>query len=172
MTVITPAKIEKMIYLIRGQKVMLDSDLASLYEIDTKKFNQAVKRNMKRFPKDFMFQLTKAEHENLRSQIVTSKEGRGGRRYAPYVFTEQGVAMLSSILNSDRAIEVNISIMRTFVKIRHLLASDETLSDRLSKLERGTDQLFRIVFERLDALDGQVPSLPAKRKKIGLKSND
>ena len=108
----------------------------------------------------------------LRSQIVTSKEGRGGRRYAPYVFTEQGVAMLSSILNSDRAIEVNISIIRTFVKIRHLLASDETLADRLSKLERGTDQLFRIVFERLDTLEVQTPSLPLKRKKIGLKSND
>ena len=103
---------------------------------------------------------------------MTSKEGRGGRRYAPYVFTEQGVAMLSSILNSDRAIEVNISIIRTFVKIRHLLASDETLADRLSKLERGTDQLFRIVFERLDTLEVQTPSLPLKRKKIGLKSND
>lgn len=170
MTVVTPAKIEKMIYLIRGQKVMLDSDLAALYEIDTKKFNQAVKRNIKRFPKDFMFQLTKAEHDNLRSQIVTSKEGRGGRRYFPYVFTELGVAMLSSVLSSERAMEVNISIMRTFVKIRHLLASDEMLSDRLSKLQRGTDQLFRIVFERLNSLENQIPSLPAKRKKIGLKN--
>jgi hypothetical protein len=169
MTIVTEAKIEKMIYRIRGQNVMLDSDLASLYEVDTKKFNQAVKRNIKRFPKDFMFQLSKAEYESLRSQFVTSNGGRGGRRYAPYAFTEQGVAMLSSILHSDRAIEVNISIMRTFVKIRHFLSSDENLADRLSNLECGTDQLFKIVFERLDNLEAHAPALPSKRRKIGFK---
>lgn len=166
MTVITPAKIEKMIYLIRGQKVMLDSDLASLYEIDTKKFNQAVKRNMKRFPKDFMFQLTKAEHENLRSQIVTSKEGRGGRRYAPYVFTEQGVAMLSSILNSDRAIEVNISIMRTFVKIRHLLASDENYQIVFLNLSEGQTNFSELSLSDLMLLMGKFHRYLQKERKL------
>src|SRR5215213_1292305 len=120
--------IARRIYLIRGQKVMLDFDLAELYEVPTKVLNQAVRRNLSRFPEDFMFRLTKEEAESLRSQIVTSneglrsqsvtlKEGRGGRRYLPYAFTEQGVAMLSSVLKSERAVEVNIAIMRTFVQL-------------------------------------------------------
>ncbi|MCY4512981.1 MAG: ORF6N domain-containing protein, partial [Bdellovibrionales bacterium] len=150
-------------------KVMLDSDLSILYGIETKKFNQAVKRNLKRFPKDFMFQLTKNEYESLRLQIVTSKNGRGGRRYMPYMFTEQGIAMLSSVLNSEKAIQVNISIIRTFVKIRHLLTSNETLADKLINLEKGTNKLFKIIFERLDGLEESTPTLPVKRKKIGLK---
>lgn len=106
--------IEKMIYIIRDQKVMLDSDLAELYQVDTKVLNQAVKRNLTRFPQDFMFQLTSEECDFLRSQFVTSKIGRGGRRYMPYVFTENGVAMLSSVLNSEKAILINVSIMRIF----------------------------------------------------------
>jgi len=108
-----------MIHEIRGYKVMLDSDLAQLYDVPTHQLNQAVKRNPKRFPKDFMFQLTEDEWESLRSQFVISKNTRGGRRYAPNVFTEHGVSMLSTVLNSERAIEVNISIMRTFVELRH-----------------------------------------------------
>jgi hypothetical protein len=112
--------IEKRIYLIRGKKVMLDSDLAGLYKVETRTLIQAVKRNINRFPSDFMFQLNYQEVASLRSQIVISKTGRGGRRYQPYVFTEQGVAMLSSVLNSERAIEVNIHIMRAFVKLREI----------------------------------------------------
>lgn len=166
---ITAKIIEKMIYVIRGKKVMLDSDLATLYEVDTRTLNQAVKRNIKRFPLDFMFQLTKQEHTDLISQIVISKTGRGGRRKLPLVFTENGIAMLSGILNSDRAISVNIAIMRTFTKIREFLANDEILSERLHKLERGTDKMFRIVFERLDTMESEIPMLPKKRKKIGLK---
>ncbi len=157
-----------MIYVIRGQKVMLDSDLAELYEVETKVLNQAVKRNQARFPPDFMFQISNQELRNLRSQIVTSKNGSGGRRYLPRVFTEQGVAMLSSVLKSERAVMVNISIIRIFVKIREYLNSDEILTERLHKLEKGTDKIFRIVFERLDRLESDIPLLPIKRRKIGL----
>jgi hypothetical protein len=165
---ITPKVIEKMIYIIRDQKVMLDNDLAELYEVDTKVLNQAVKRNLSRFPPDFMFPLSNQEVRDLRSQIVTSKNGSGGRRYLPNVFTEQGVAMLSSVLKSERAVMVYISIMRTFVKIREFLNSDEILSERLHNLEKGTDKMFRIVFERLDHLESETPLLPKKRRKIGL----
>jgi ORF6N domain-containing protein len=117
---------------------MLDEDLADLYGVETKRLIQQVKRNSKRFPQDFMFQLDKAETEALRSQIATSKDGRGGRRYAPYVFTEQGVAMLSGVLRSDRAITVNIAIMRTFVELRRVASSYAALQERLEELERET----------------------------------
>ncbi|MBA3065769.1 ORF6N domain-containing protein [bacterium] len=127
------------IYLIRGQKVMLDRDLAELYGVTTGNFNKAVSRNIERFPDDFMFQMTKKEFENLRSQVATSK--RGGRRYFPYVFTEQGIAMLSGVLNSDRAISVNIAIMRTFVKVREYLV---THKDVLKKLEEHDTQIKTI----------------------------
>ena len=143
-------KIEKAIYLIRGEKVMLDRDLASLYDVETKVLNRAVKRNLKRFPLDFMFQLTAEEAENLRCQIGTSSLRHGGRRYFPYVFTEQGVAMLSTVLNSERAVLVNIEIMRAFVKLRQMLASNVELSHRLEELERKYDKQFRVVFERFD----------------------
>jgi phage regulator Rha-like protein len=170
MSEITPKQIEKMIYIIRGQKVMVDNDLANLYGVLTKNFNKAVKRNIDRFPSDFMFQLTTEEFEILRFQIGTSNEKEhGGRRYMPYAFTEAGVAMLSSVLNSVEAIQVNISIIRTFIKMRHLLASEESLTDRVEKLEKGTDRLFKIVFERLDNVEERVPLLPKDRNKIGLK---
>lgn len=126
--------IENKIYIIRGFKVMVDSDLASLYDVDTKVLNQAVKRNLDRFPDDFMFQISDDEWKNLRSQIVTSK--RGGQRYLPYVFTEQGVAMLSGILNSKRAVAVNIQIMRTFIKLRELALTNKDLTIRLDEMER------------------------------------
>jgi hypothetical protein len=113
------AKIQNMIYEIRGQKVMLDSDLSDLYGVELKTMNQAVKRNIGRFPSDFMFQLTNGEWNSLRSQIVTSKNSRGGRRYVPFAFTEHGILMLSSVLNSDKAIKINIQVMRIFVKMRH-----------------------------------------------------
>lgn len=162
-------KIERMIYVIRDQKVMLDSDLAELYEVLTKNLNKAVQRNLHRFPTDFMFQLTSEEAESLRFQIGTSKPGRGGRRYLPFVFTEGGVAMLSSVLTSDEAARVNISIIRTFIKLRSFLAMENSLSERVTKLEKGTNKLFKIVFERLDSLEDATPLLQSDRKRIGLK---
>jgi len=135
--------IERKIYLIRGHKVMLDSDLAELYGIETKRLNEQVRRNLKRFPEDFMFQLTLAEAESLRSQIATLEKGRGEhRKYLPLVFTEQGVAMLSSVLNSERAVQVNIAIMRTFVKLRQMLASNAELARKLAAMEKKYDTQF------------------------------
>lgn len=128
--------IEKRILVLRGRQVLLDEDLADLYGVETRVLVQQVRRNEKRFPADFMFQLTKAEAEALRSQIVISNEGRGGRRYAPYVFTEQGIAMLSGVLRSDRAIAVNIEIMRAFVELRRVASSYAALQERLADLER------------------------------------
>lgn len=179
--------IERRIYLIRGQKVMLDFDLAELYGVTTKQLNQQVRRNKKRFPDDFMFQLTKEEVEilrsqfvisndnlrsqiatskakdaefrpknaNLRSQIVTSSLGYGGRRYLPYAFTEQGVAMLSSVLNSEQAIEVNIAIMRAFVRLRQMLETNEELNRKFAAVIRKLsthDKYFRVVFDELKKL--------------------
>ena len=158
-----------MIYVIRDQKVMLDSDLADLYGVETRVLNQSVQRNLARFPNDFMFQLTEEEHDSLRSQIVISKKGKGGRRYMPYVFTENGVAMLSSVLNSEKAILINVSIMRIFTRLRSFLLLEKDLSDRVTKLEQGTNQMFKVVFERLDNYEEMVtPKLPGNRKKVGL----
>jgi hypothetical protein len=161
-------QIENFIYIIRGHKVMLDEDLAKLYQVETKVFVQAVKRNINRFPNDFMFQLTIEEHELLRSQFVTST-GRTGRRYPPYVFTEQGVAMLSSVLNSERAVQVNIEIMRTFVKLRQLIASHEDLSEKLQELESRYDHQFKIVFEAIREI--MSPTIPPKIQRIGFGRN-
>jgi hypothetical protein len=163
-------QIEAMIYSIRGMRVMLDSDLAKLYGVETKILNQTVRRNIKRFPEDFMFQLTSEEYTDLKSQFVTSKTGSGGKQKQPLVFTENGVAMLSGILNSDRAINVNISIMRTFVKLRSFLAMDSSNKDELNEFKNEANYLFKIVFERLDDIDDRItPKLPPNRKKIGLK---
>lgn len=139
-----PDIIKSKIYEIRGQKVMLDFDLAELYSTETKVLKQAVKRNIKRFPHDFMFELTSEEFTRLRSQIVTSNK-RGGTRYMPFVFTEQGVAMLSSVLNSETAIEVNISIMRAFVTVRQLLAAPKT--NKTEELEKRVEQLAEYIEE-------------------------
>ncbi|MCL2800311.1 MAG: ORF6N domain-containing protein [Treponema sp.] len=128
--------IQKMIYEIRGKKVMLDSDLADLYEIPTHRLNEAVKRNMKRFPEDFMFQLTEDEWENLRSQFAISRDKHGGRRYLPLVFTEHGILMLSSVLNSDKAIEVNIQIMKIFVHLRQYALSQNDTSEQIVELRK------------------------------------
>lgn len=147
--------IEKRILVVRGRQVMLDEDLADLYGVETRVLIQQVKRNSKRFPADFMFQLTGAEAEVLRSQIVTSNEGRGGRRYAPYVFTEQGVAMLSGVLRSDRAIAVNIEIMRTFVELRRAASSYVAIEKRLEEIERelgGHDEQLNQIFMALRRL--------------------
>lgn len=170
MSDVTSSKIENIIYVIRGQKVMLDSDLAKLYEIDTRQLNRQVRRNLNRFPEDFMFQLVADEYQSLMCQIGTSKKGRGGRQKLPLVFTEPGVAMLSSVLNSERAVLVNISIMRTFIKLRSFLAMESSLESRVNKLEQGTNKLFKVVFERLDSVEEVIETkLPNRRKKIGLK---
>jgi phage regulator Rha-like protein len=160
-------RIEKAILLIRGHKVMLDSDLATLYGVTTKRLNEQVRRNRARFPEDFMFELTKEEADALRSQNATLKTGRGQhRKYLPYAFTEQGVAMLSSVLSSERAIEVNIAIVRAFVKLREILATHKDLARKLDELEKRYDSQFRIVFEAIRQLMLPPPE-PDKKRKIG-----
>lgn len=158
-------RIERCILLIRGQKVILSGELAILYGVETKKMLQAVKRNITRFPEDFMFQLTKPEANSLRSQIVTLERGRYSK-YLPYAFTEQGVAMLSSVLNSERAVKVNIEIIRSFVRLRQLLAANTDLSRRFDalekKLEMKYDKRFRVVFDALRQL--MAPVVKPKRK--------
>ena len=146
-------RIVSSIYVIRGSKVMLDSDLAGLYKVTTGALNQAVKRNSERFPADFMFRLTDKETDALKSQIVISNEGRGGRRRStPLAFTEQGVAMLSSVLRSKRAILVNVQIMRTFTKLRQLLATNDALRRKLEAMEEKYDGQFKAVFNVLKQL--------------------
>jgi ORF6N domain len=162
--VIPSEKIDSRIYLIRGEKVLLDSDLARLYGVETKTLNRVVQRNPARFPADFMFQLTGEEAEALRCQIGTSNAGRGGRRYLPHVFTEQGVAMLSGLLNSPRAIAVNVEIMRAFVRLRRMIASHADLARKLDGLEKKYDDQFRIVFEAIREL--MLPE-PGKKREMG-----
>lgn len=161
--------VERRIYLIRGHKVMIDEHLAELYQVATKRLNEQVRRNKKRFPSDFMFQLTKKEAEILRSQIATSRSTHGGRRSLPFVFTEHGVAMLSSVLNSERAIEVNITIMRAFIRLRQMMESNEELNRKFVAVIRKLsthDKYFRVVFDELKKLTDQ--PLPS-RKQIGFR---
>jgi hypothetical protein len=160
--------IERRIFIIRGRKVMIDDDLAELYQIPTKRLNQAVKRNSSRFPEDFMFQLTREESQNLRSQFVTSSLNYGGHRYLSYAFTEQGVAMLSSVLHSGRAVAVNIAIMRTFVRLRQLLASNKELAEKVGEMEKKYDKQFKIVFDVLKQLMGPPPE-DADERPFGFK---
>jgi len=151
-SIIPAERIQQCIYLLRGQKVMLDKDLAAMYGVTTKRLNEQVQRNIDRFPLDFMFQLNDDETKVLRSQFATSKKGRGGRRYNPYVFTEQGVAMLSSVLRSKRAVEVNIAIMRTFVQLRRILADNALLRRKIEAMERKYDEKFQLVFSVLQQM--------------------
>ena len=164
-------RIEGRIFLIRGQKVMLDKDLAELYRVPTKRLNEQVKRNIMRFPEDFMFQLTLREMDSLRSQFATSK--KGGRRYLPYAFTEQGVAMLSSVLNSEIAIQVNIAVMRVFVKLRQILSTHKELAHKLEDLERKIekhDREIRSIFEAIRQLMTPSQEKP-KRRIVGFRSS-
>lgn len=164
------AKIESMIYIIRGQKVMIDSDLADLYEVETSQLNRAVKRNSLRFPEDFMFQLTNDEFKEI-LKIRNTSDSYGGARKAPYAFTENGVAMLSSVLNSDRAILINIAIIRIFTKLRSFLLLEKGLNERISRLESGTNKVFKFVFERLDSIEDVIDAkLPTTKRKIGIKN--
>jgi hypothetical protein len=158
------ASIERTINFFRGQKVMVDADLARLYQVPTSRLNEQVKRN--RFPKDFMFQLTAEEASSLTSQIAISNPSRGGRRHRPYAFTEQGVAMLSSVLKSGRAVQVNIAIMRAFVKLREILATHHELAERLEELEgrfQQHDAQIQEVFEAIRALLAPKPDLSKRR---------
>lgn len=171
-----PELIASKIFFLRGQKVMFDSDLAELYGVETKVLNQAVKRNAERFPDDFAFIPTINELRILRSQFVTSKPltyWNNMLRHPPTVFTEYGIAMLSGVLNSRRAIEVNIAIMRIFMKLRSFLLLEKNLTDRMNTLETGTNQMFKTVFERMDSLERDFdevvkPKVSEKKRKIGL----
>lgn len=163
-SMISADRIERAILCIRGQKVMLDNDLADLYGVETKVLNQAVRRNISRFPGDFMFQLTREEYDDLihlRSQFVTLKRGEH-RKYLPYAFTEQGVAMLSSVLHSPRAVQVNIGIMRAFVRLRQMLASNAELARKLESLEKKYDRQFKVVFDAIRRL--MAPALKPRRE--------
>jgi hypothetical protein len=161
--VLKPENIAQLVLFIRGEKVILDRDLAGLYGVTTRALNQAVKRNAARFPADFMFQLTKSEYEASRSQFVTLKRGQNVK-YLPYAFTEQGVAMLSSVLRSSRAVEVNIAIMRTFVQLRRLMETNRDLARKIEALEKKYDQQFAVVFAAIKEL--VTPPAPP-RKQIG-----
>lgn len=145
-------RVSSRIFLLRGEKVLFDFDLAELYGVETKVLVQAMKRNSDRFPEDFVFQLDSKEFANLRSQFVTSSSAHGGRRTPPYAFTEQGVAMLSSVLRSPRAVQVNIAIMRAFVQLRQMIASHGDLARKLKALERKYDDQFKVVFDAINAL--------------------
>lgn len=164
--------IQSKIYEIRNQKVMLDFDLAQLYEVETKVLNQAVKRNADRFPNDFMFQLTREEYNSLRSQIVTLENGKGQHsKYEPYAFTEQGVSMLSSVLKSKKAVQVNISIMRVFVAVKQMILGNTELSKKLEELETKYNKQFSDVYEALNYLMDikKADDKLKKRTKIGYK---
>lgn len=171
--VVTAPAVEKRIFLIRGRQVMLDQDLADLYGVETKRLVEQVKRNIERFPGDFMFQLDKDEAAALRSQIAASKGGRGGRRYAPYVFTEQGVAMLSSVIRSGRAIAVNIEIMRAFVELRRAAVSYARLQERLDDLEREMsgrlDQHDEQLGQIFRALHQLMKPAPREKRPVGFR---
>ena len=162
---VSEKRIEESILLIRGQKVILDKDLAVLYDVETRILNQAVTRNIKRFPGDFMFRLTRQELRDLRARIVTSSWG--GSRYLPRAFTEQGVAMLSSVLNSERAIQVNIEIIRAFVRLRQILSTHLELASKLEELEKKYDKRFRIIFDAIRQLMAQPTP---KRRRIGFET--
>ena len=168
--------VESLIRIIRGHKVILDTDLAALYQVETKALNQAVRRNMDRFPEDFMFQLSVEEAESLRSQLVTSNVGRGGRRYLPYAFTEHGVVMLSSVLRSPRAAQMNIFVARAFVRLREMIGGNKDLAARIEKLERGHDNaasVIEVLVEDIDRLADEVHQmkvLPARpKRRIGFR---
>jgi hypothetical protein len=154
-------RVERAIVSVRGQKVILDVDIAALYGVSVGRLNEALRRNLERFPPDFMFQLTSTEPENLKSQFAISSSGWGGRRSLPYAFTEHGVAMLSSVLRSPRAIQVNIEIVRAFVKLRRMLASHADLTRKLEALEQKYDAQFKVVFDAIRRL--MTPQTPRPR---------
>ena len=168
-TLIPIEKIENKIFLIRGKRVMLDKDLAELYDVETRALIQAVKRNSDRFPEDFMFNLNEQEYEILRSQIVISSWG--GRRHLPYAFTEQGVSMLSSVLNSKRAIHVNIQIMRIFTRLREVIASNKEIMEKLNQLENKVEKHDSEIQSIFEAIRQLIATPERTKKKIGFSTN-
>lgn len=156
-------RIEQKIYVIRGERVMLDSNLAAIYGVETRVFNQAIRRNIDRFPEDFMFRLTAEEYNSLMSQIVISKTGRGGRRKLPLAFTEHGALMAANVLNSKRAVEASVQVVRAFVKMRNMLASNDQLSKKIEALEKKYDSQFKVVFDAIRKL-----MLPPDKPKGGI----
>ncbi len=169
MSIIPQEQIEKSILIIRGYRVILDADLAKIYGVSTKRLNEQVRRNLDRFPDDFMFQLSETKDESLRSQIATSKAGRGGRRYLPYVFTEHGALMLGNILNSSTAVATSIQVVRAFINLRQMLSSQAEMARKLDLLERKYDHQFKVVFDAIRELT-LIPEQP--RKRIGIKQED
>ncbi len=167
--VIATEKVERRICTVRGQNVMLDSDLAELYGVETRTLNQAVKRNIGRFPSDFMFQITAQEDAVLRSQSVIANPRRAKQRYLPYAFTEQGVAMLSSVLRSERAVQVNIAIMRAFVSLRGMLTQDSDLARRILTLEQKYDEQFAVVFEAIRLM---LEAPPTTERRMGFRAGE
>lgn len=172
-----PRPVESLIRVVRGQKIMLDVDLAELYGVPTKRLNEAVKRNLKRFPETFMFRLSRQESAALRSQFATLEAGRGHySKYPPLAFTEHGVVMLSSVLNSDRAVEMSIFVVNAFVRIRELMAANKDIAARIDKLERGhnrTASVIEVLVEDIDRLAGEVKDMkalpPVTKRKIGFR---
>ena len=160
-SIIPLERIERSILLIRGERVMLDSDLAEIYGVETKRLNEQVQRNLNRFPTDFMFQLTLAEYANLRSQFATSNSQYGGRRYLPYAFTEHGALMLANVLNSERAAQTSVMVVRAFVKLRQMLATNAGLARKLAAMEKKYDAQFKVVFDAIR----QLMSPPARPKR-------
>ena len=169
-TIVSLAHVVSRIFLVRGQKVMLDADLAELYGVPTGRLNEQVKRNIDRFPPDFMFQLNAREHDSLRSQFAISKEqaGRGGRRYLPYVFTEHGAIMAASVLDSERAVQVSIYVVRAFVQLREMLSSNKALARKLNELERKLTTHDHAITELIEAIRQlMIPPEPKKKRPIG-----
>jgi len=178
---LVPEKIAPLVLIVRGERVLLDSDIARLYGTETKAINQAVKRNTDRFPEDFMFQLNEREWEALRSQFVTANAGHHAarspgaaakRRHCPFAFTEQGVAMLSSVLRSPRAIAVNLAIMRTFLQLRRLMDSNRELARKIESLEKKYDQQFLVVFEAIKKLIAETKTSRGPGREIGFHARD
>jgi phage regulator Rha-like protein len=165
-------RIENRIFLLPGQKVMLDADLAELYGVTTKRLNEQVKRNRARFPEDFIFQLTVQETELLRSQIATSKKGRGGRRYAPFAFTEHGAIMLASVLNTQRATEVSVFVVRAFIRLREMLATHKELAHKLAELERKLVTHDEAIRSLMNAIRQLMTPPVQKRRPIGFRVGD
>ena len=163
--VVPVQQVENLIYLLRGQKVMTDSDLASLYGVPTKVLNQAVRRNKDRFPNDFMFQLSKLEFDGLMLQNATSSSSHGGRRKLPYVFTEHGAIMVASVLNTALAVEVSVQVVRAFVKLREMISTHKDLAKKMEDLEKKYDSQFKMVFDAIRQL--MTPPEPKKKKAIG-----
>jgi len=171
-SLIPAERIERAILFVRGHKVLLDRDLAELYGVETRALVQAVKRNLKRFPADFMFQLSRDEFQNWRSQFVMSNPGaKMAVRRRPYAFTEQGVAMLSGVLNSNRAVEVNIAIMRAFVRLRQLMLSNQDVARKIEQLEKKYDEQFRVVFDAIRQLLATDKAEASRRQRIGFRSD-